>query len=361
MKFEYAKITRSRLMGSMGLIIKRVKDEDEIYEYYLLDSEGLGLCDYVRLENPTQERAYREEERLMGGFGEDRVYISEDRALFLVKYYGNKTIEYGKELPEGQENFINIIKNYKTDITMDEMFPIISRKIEDDIEFINFMTMRFIAWDREGLRYFCENEEISNMHITEINGTLLKNTVIKKSDEKYLSKVIYEDIDGYYTCSIAFNISKNNGEFKIKSLVFGNKEMMYDFEVFNEISKNEFIDIYELNNSTIFAKKLYEDNPFMLRSYLEEGIFFTRFKFNNNHVKEKVYVINNDLKAIYYIMDDKLFVGTYSKKDRDYINKILLLNYKEFIEFEDAMCLEQNALYDFAESGCEDFYYFIED
>ena len=61
MNFEYAKITRSRLMGSMGLIIKHTDGQNEVFEYYLLDSEGLGLCDYVRLENPTKEESYIEE------------------------------------------------------------------------------------------------------------------------------------------------------------------------------------------------------------------------------------------------------------------------------------------------------------
>ena len=107
--------------------------------------------------------------------------------------------------------------------------------------------------------------------------------------------------------------------------------------------------------------KFYIDNPFMMKSHLDEGTFFTRFNFNNNHVKQNVYVINNDLKAVYYVMEDKLYVGTYSKRDRDYINKLLVANYKDYISFDDAMCFEQNVLYDFAESGCDDFYYFIED
>ena len=34
-----------------------------------------------------------EEERLMGGLGENRVFISEDRALFLVQYFGQKNIK----------------------------------------------------------------------------------------------------------------------------------------------------------------------------------------------------------------------------------------------------------------------------
>ena len=120
-------------------------------------------------------------------------------------------------------------------------------------------------------------------------------------------------------------------------------------------------DIYDLEKYDEFIDKFYRDNPFMMKSELDEGMFFTRFNFNNNHVKERVYVINNDLKAIYYAMEDKFYVATYSKRDRDYINKLLLANYKEYIKFDDAMCFEQNVLFDFAESGCDDFNYFIED
>ena len=90
MKFSFAKVTNSRLMGTMGLLISWEDKQDKIVQYFLLDAEGLGLADYVSLKNPTKEEAYREEERLMGGLGSDRIRISEDEALFLIKYFGNK-------------------------------------------------------------------------------------------------------------------------------------------------------------------------------------------------------------------------------------------------------------------------------
>ena len=65
MKFNFAKVTNSRLMGSMGLLINWERDKENIYQYFLLDSEGLGLDDYVSLKNPTKDEAYREEERLI--------------------------------------------------------------------------------------------------------------------------------------------------------------------------------------------------------------------------------------------------------------------------------------------------------
>lgn len=355
MVFDYAKVTKSRLMGSLGLIIKYVENEDSIYQYFLLDGEGLGIADYVSLKNPNQKQAMNEEERLMGGLGENRAYLKEEQALFLIKHFGNKNIEYNKELPGNIDEYIDIVKNFDTNLTIEDLYPIICKKIDDEIEFINYMTMRFIARDRESLRYFSYNEEISKIHITNINGALLKNTVIKRSEGVYISEALYEDNDGYYTCKIAFNINRDEDRFKIKSLLVTDKESMYDFEVFDEISKPEYIDIYKLYSIEDFVNKFYEDNPFMMRSEGEEGILFTRFNFNNNHVKEEVYLINNDIKAIYYQMQNKFFVGTYNERDRRYINKLLLTNYKDYLTLEDSYFFEENVLYDFVESGSDDF------
>ena len=171
---------------------------------------------------------------------------------------------------------------------------------------------------------------------------------------------LYEDEDGYYTCKIAFNILKENNGFKIKSLLVTDKEPMYDFEVFDEISKSEYIDVYKLKNKEQFLMEFYNDNPFMLKSEMEEGMFFTRFNFNNNHVKENIYVINNDIKSIYYQVADEFFVGTYSEKDRKYINKLLMAKYKEYLSIDESYFFEENVLYDFVESGSNDFEDFLD-
>lgn len=361
MKFNFAKVTNSRLMGTMGLLINWEDKQDKIVQYFLLDAEGLGLADYVSLKNPTKDEAHREEERLMGGLGSDRIRISEDEALFLVKYFGNKNSYYEKPLPGEVEEYIDIINKYETNLNIEDIYMKICKPIKDEVEFINYMTMRFIAWDRESLRYFSSSEEIANMHITNINGTLLKNTVIPKGNKRYISEALYEDNDGYYICKIAFCISKcYETGFRINSLLVTDKEPMYDFEVFDEISKSEFVSVYSVNSPEEFAGVFYRENPFLLKSNMNEGIFFTRFNFNNDHVKENVYIINNDMKAIYYLMGNKFFIGTYNENDCNYINEISQSNYSDYIKFEEKFFFEQNALYDFAESGSLDFDDFLE-
>ena len=79
-----------------------------------------------------------------------------------------------------------------------------------------------------------------------------------------------------------------------------------------------------------------------------------------NSVKSNVYVINNDIKAIYYQMGNEFFIGTYSDKDRKYINKILQCNYKEYLELKEELYFEENVLYDFVESESDDFFDFLD-
>jgi len=360
MKFDFAKVTNSRLMGTMGLIISWKKEDERIIQYFLLDAEGLGLADYVSLKNPTKDEAYREEERLMGGLGADRIRISKDEALFLVKYFGKKNSYYEKHLPGEVDEYIDIINKYETDLKIEDIYSKICKPIQNEVEFINYMTMRFIAWDRESLKYFSGSEEISNMHITNINGTLLKNTVTPKGNKKYISEALYEDSDGYYTSKIAFSIENDEGKYKINSMVVTDKEPIFDFEVFDEISKPEFVSMYNINKVDEFLDMFYKDNPFTLKSDMENGVFFTRFNFNNDHVKSNVYVINNDIKAIYYQMGNEFFIGTYSDKDRKYINKILQCNYKEYLDIKEELYFEENVLYDFVESESDDFFDFLD-
>ena len=94
MKFSFAKVTNSRLMGTMGLIIGWEDKNERQVQYFLLDGEGLGLEDYVSLKNPTKDEMHREEDRLMGGLGADRIRISKDESLFLVKYFYYNFIFY---------------------------------------------------------------------------------------------------------------------------------------------------------------------------------------------------------------------------------------------------------------------------
>ena len=82
-------------------------------------------------------------------------------------------------------------------ITSRHMMDVLCKKIETEKEFVNYMVLRFVARDREGLMYFSDNEVLSNLHVTEINGALLYNKMEKKGTNRYLCTCVFEDKDGY--------------------------------------------------------------------------------------------------------------------------------------------------------------------
>ena len=152
--------------------------------------------------------------------------------------------------------------------------------------------------------------------------------------------------------------SKKIKESKVKDYIVENQERFYKIAYSYVKNEDDALDIVH----DAICKALYKIDSLKDIEVVKSWFYKILINRTIDYIrKNKKYVINNDLKAIYYAMEDKFYVATYSKRDRDYINKLLLANYKEYIKFDDAMCFEQNVLFDFAESGCDDFNYFIED
>ncbi|CAH2211989.1 hypothetical protein [Tepidibacter aestuarii] len=357
MGFLFAKITNSRLMGTMGLRTALKIDNDRLDQYFLLDAEKVGIADYVSIKNGNERSLYEEEERLMGGLGSDRISINEKEAMYLINHFGNKNLEYNKELPGCKEEYIDIIKNEADNVDYESLFLKISKKIETPIEFINYMTMRIIGSDYEALNFF-SNYYIDDMNITDNEAVLLKNKVVPMKNNRYISEFIFED-DIYYKSKIGFNISHLNGYYKIDSIIYTDKEKV-DFNIVsNELRKKEYISIYNVEN--IFCEKFIYDNPGFMKSEFECGILLTEFKSNNKHVNKDIYYISGDINAMYYINDTQLVVATYDYYTEAKVEKILIEEYSEYIGLNSKYEFENSLIYEFAQIGYDDFYDFIED
>lgn len=355
MKFLFAKVTNSRLMGTLGLRIALKTDNYRLDQYFLLDAEKVGIADYVSIKNGNNRYLYEEEERLMGGLGADRIYINEKEAMYLINHFGNKNLKYKKELPGCKDEYIDIIKNKVDNVDYEKLFSKISKTIETPIEFINYMTMRIIGSDYEALNFY-SNYYIEDINITDNEAVLLKNKVLSINNNRYISEFIFED-DIYYKSKIGFNISYSKGYYKIESIIYIDKEEV-DFNIVsNELRKTEYISVYNIDN--IFYEKFIYDNPGFMKSEFEYGVLLTEFKSNNNHVNEYVYYISGDINTIYYISDTQLVVATYDYNIEVKVGKILEDKYKEYINLTSKYEFEKSLIYEFAQMGYGNFYDFM--
>lgn len=403
MNFRKSFCTNTRLMGTMMLMIEWSSEGKTVSHVFMLDAEGLGISDfYVMIDESLHNREcfYRQK---YGGLGGVNIDIDEKEASFLVKTYMDKNIRYEKTLPESFN--IDIQKFYKDkyeelnlyqkedrirenllsetsedlvdyDVFSKSVFKKICKNIETENEFVNYMIMRLVARDRESLLYFSGNEDVANTHLTDINGALLYNEIEKKTDDRFVCNCVYEDSDGYYEAKVivtidreekkeekALNFEGNYDDYSLRTFMIVSVNAIYDFEVFDIISKEENVDIYDIlgkSNRKSLENIIYNSYPSIQGIEFDNGVLYIQYYPDNAHLDSDVYVINNDIMFIVYINDKQLFLATYNKELRELIEESLRSHMNDRILKKDTIAFKQNVLFDFVESGNDDFYDFLD-
>lgn len=352
-----ARITRSRLMGSMGLKLCWQNGDDRIEQFYILDAEGLGISDFQMVKNPSEKESKQKEDAIMSGLGSERMDIDFQHALYLVNRYGRKTLEYGKKLPDGYEHFQFILDMDFDDSKYSHLFESICKKFESEVEFVNYMVMRFVARDREGLKHFSRNAAISDMRITNRNGALLKNEAEKVRPGKYKCTTIFEDEDVYYKALLWLAVEKEEDAYVLNSLMIQDVRQISDEDALENISKEEYVGIYKILDSD-FEGKFHEENSNYIKIAFDNGNMYTLFNEDNAHVNRQTYLINEDIKDIFYFVDNQLIVSNYSPDDRIESDD-RLHRYKSHIDLKDEFIFNCSVIYDFANSKMNNFYEFL--
>ena len=255
------------------------------------------------------------------------------------------------------------------------VFRKICKNIETENEFVNYMIMRLVARDREALLYFSGNEYVAETHLTEINGALLYNEIEKKAEDRFVCNCVYEDSDGYYEAKVIVTIHKEEIEddgtlklegvhynYSLRTFMIVSVNAIYDFEVFDIISKEETVDIYNLteeNSRKKIENIIYNAYPAIQGIEFDDGVLYIQYYPDNAHVDGDIYVINNDIMFIIYINEKQIFLATYNEEARELIEESLRSQMQDRIEKKDTMSFRQNVLFDFVESGNDDFYDFL--
>lgn len=362
MEFLSAVATNSRLMGSVGLRVAWELPDGRLDQFFLLDAEGLGIADYVGIKNGDSRKLHSETERLMGGLGAERIKLAFAEAVTLIKDYAKRNESYGKPLPENSRDFEFILNMQPADVDAQELFFKLCKEIETPVEFINYMVMRFVAMDKEAIGYFGDNKDISGMYITSANASLLKNSVKKasKRGSGYVSRLIYEEGGEYTKCTLGMSMKLVENRYMIGAITIGEVASLDAAEAFDEIRREEYIGIYQIDFPEEFEKTFLYDMSHCLKSSFENGIMLTEFRQDNSHVKSPEYLISNDIASIYFITNTgQLIVANYYPHERIDADSRLLNCYSEYLTLGDEFVFPASVIYEFALGSCESFYSFL--
>ena len=190
---------------------------------------------------------------------------------------------------------------------------------------------------------------------------LCKNTIDNTSfEEIYRCESIIETDDGYMlvVSEVGLDGLAVDGVRIISSM------RISDAEAVGILSKSEYVTVYEtdgndqrIENMLITVLRSAAVTPF------ESGDCYTEYNVNNEHVRRRVYWLNEDVNGVYYLTNhDQLVICAYHEENIERMEAMLeksVLNSSLTVigRYE----FTEHIIYEFIQSGYEDFREFLGD
>ena len=327
-RFASAYLTNTRLMGVLALYAHwSVTDGGDIHQFFYIDCEETGLesCKVYRGDwNMEMQMA---EQALVGGLGAQKIPITANVLRWILQQWRDFNSEHGLPLPRNKSDYEFIFdKTAKLSAPEQaELMDQICGAITSDYQVVNYFLMRCFGQDHEGAAYVAAEDVpldiFSNYHRT----TFCKN-IIDPSDRRFAGppekrphEYICESLvetDGIYETIITRIIVM---DLKVVDFEYCNKAPVTQTEAAILLRKTEYATVYEffMEDEDIdenLGEFVLNMNTVMTRH--PNGRLFMAFKPTNAHVDERVFMLSNDVKGVYFLSDyGQLIVCAYSPED----------------------------------------------
>ena len=372
-EFVSAYVTDTRLMGVVGLYIdwdvfNRVYIND-FHQFFYFDAEEFGLESYHDLTGVNNAEVEYMEKKLFDGLGGKKIPLTEDEACFLVQSFAEDTERLGQPLPARRESYDFILKRTPA-LTEEEKKAAVQKMctpIESDYQLIHYYLMRAFGKDEKGMSYLTPPDRDPEQ-FTEIGGakpaSLCKNTIDEFIDSEgnlsYLNESILET-GSHYQLAIS--------ELRIKNGLVVSAQRRSAFpisiqEVSMMLARPEFVTVFEIlipadDFDTAFSTF---SVGFTMTSH-DNGRLFMQFNKNNDHVKQRTFFLNNDIRGLYYITDfGQMILCAYSlpaiqRLEAELQKSAIGMDVLPTAKYE----FKNPILYEFIHSEFEDFEDFLDD
>lgn len=365
----------TRMMGAFSILINWMNEDRIISHIFLMDSEGLGVVEFFELVDSPLIEVKSKFMKVSGGLGGDISSIDGRIAVDVVRKHIVKNLQYNKPLPKTlNDEIVTFYYEMQTNISKEASFRGIISDIESEKEFVNYMIMRLVAKDREAIEYFSGGRsEYLDIGLTDINGALIATDLKKKKEGVYLCTVYFEEKYKYYRADMAISIERYNNQFPkingfdehffLRSVVLASKGEVEGKIVHDIISRPESIFVHDIKPDVDMGIEYIIS---IIRDKFEEiqeididgRIFFTEFVHNNSHVDSYRYRINEDIMFNIYIIGDRLYLGA-SFENYAIAKYVIERDLGEYLTLYDEFEFNYSLIYEFAVSGYDDIYDFL--
>ena len=319
-RFISAYVTNTRLMGVLALYAHwAVEGGGDLHQFFYIDCEEAGLetCTIFRGEwNLEMEMA---EQALVGGLGAEKIPLTAKTFRWLMSHWREFNIARGLPLPANQSDYDFIFRKVPNLTASEESFLAerICGEITSDYQVVNYFLMRCLGRDEEGASYLAEEGVPLDIFSNYDKATFCKNTIDPSGHRphEYLSESLVE-MDGIYETIITKTRIRN---LKVVSFEYCNKASVTATEAALMLRRTEFTTVYELLMEEEDIEKNLGEFVLNMNTVMTKqpnGRLFMAFKPTNAHVAERVFMLSNDVKGVYFISDyGQLIVVAYSYDD----------------------------------------------
>jgi hypothetical protein len=366
-RFSSAFATDTRLAGVFALYIHWISEEDgfnaDLHQFFYIDAEKFGIETYRSLDGNPADLLYETEKAMLGGLGGNKVDLSESEATFIVQKYAEMAKNVGAGLPAGKEEFSFILEKpcFLSSFEEDILFRKLCVPLENNEHAINCFLMRYFAKDAEAVRRLSTRPVSMNMAPSRQEETLCKNTIepyINPSGISYLCESLIENNNRYRLILSEIYISaKRVSSFHIRSCFY-----ISSSEAAMMLGRPEYITVYEIMIEPEDLQKLIARlYPGAMQKNRDGGCLYLQFKNNNDHLKESVYRLNDDVRGVFFVAENGQFIAVaYSLPAINRIEKELRATMKTGLKLCAKYEFKESVFYEFIQSDFFDFSDFVD-
>ena len=369
-RFIEGEVTDTRLMGVVGMHLHwdlPESDNSDIHFFFYFDVEELGL---------DQLAVYRGDDILavqlacrtcFGGLGGKMVGIDEREARWLAHYFVEDTKKKGEMLPETLCE-IDFMLEEPAELSEDEIFSLgrkMCTKLQTEYAVVHYFLMRLFGRDPGGAALLAEpGMDIEKCKDIGIPGgaTFLMNTISRQKilagAVAFLSESLVEADDGHWM--VFTEVTVRDG--RVADAVLKTKFHVSSTEASLKLRRSEYVSVYEIkDDSGEFEECFAAFSVGTTATSHECGVLYMEFKPDNAHVEQPVFNLGDDIEAIYFVSEfGQLIVGAYSYEAiYSAERRIEASRLREFIYPTNRYKFLDSVLYEFAQSGFDDFNEFV--
>ena len=343
-EFAAAYVTDTRLMGVVGMYVHWYLPDNvrhkELYQLFYFDAEEHGFDNYKSLlcsgSSDDAILVTKAENTLFGGLGGKQVYITEKEAYYLLQKYAAFNKEHNLPLPDGQKEY-GFMLDQKVTLSAEEEHDLMCKQctsLDTPYQVVNYFLMRCYGKDFEAAKALTKGYVRTNIFPEHKCATFLRNnieeapdtvsgtnsTYLSTGDDKYFST--FDTLKSYMCESL---IEYDGKYFLIITQVTLDQLKVVKYEKVSSFklttaeasmmtSRGEFVTVCDLvEDAPEFNRTSTRLTTKSMVTDYENGKLFMIFHPHNDHVKKKTYLLNDDVKGIYYLVDDsQLILASYS-------------------------------------------------